>query len=104
MTDTAGTPALPPVAATAPEQGTQAANARAMAAVPMPGQRGSMMRPTERPNEPVTAGLSTGPGPGPGPMGVTPLDRVRAAYSRLPSDQLRMVMETMERAEARGQT
>lgn len=31
---------------------------------PMPGGAGSLLRPTERPNEPVTAGMPIGPGPG----------------------------------------
>lgn len=30
-----------------------------------PGNSLNLMRPTERPNEPVTAGLPVGPGPGP---------------------------------------
>ena len=72
MTDTG--PALAGVEATAAEHGTKAANERALAALPMagpppvPGGRGGFLRPTERLNEPVTAGLSTGPGPGPSPM------------------------------------
>jgi hypothetical protein len=32
---------------------------------PVPGDAGDFLRPTERPNEPVTAGLPTGAGPGP---------------------------------------
>lgn len=39
---------------------------------PLPGELPDFLRPTERPDEPFTAGLSTGPGPGPeilGPMG-----------------------------------
>jgi hypothetical protein len=31
----------------------------------VPGDRGDWTRPTERPNEPLTTGLPTGPGPGP---------------------------------------
>lgn len=34
----------------------------------MQGRAGLLTRPTERPNEPITAGLSTGPGPGPSVM------------------------------------
>lgn len=41
--------------------------------LPTPGNRGPLLRPTERPNEPVTAGLPTGPGPGPEALG--PLSR-----------------------------
>ena len=40
---------------------------------PVPGARGPLLRPTERPDEPVTAGLPTGPGPGPEALG--PLSR-----------------------------
>lgn len=35
---------------------------------PVPGAQ-PLLRPTERPNEPVTAGLPTGPGPGPEALG-----------------------------------
>lgn len=34
---------------------------------PLPAPPGHFGRPTERPNEPVTAGLPIGPGPGPSP-------------------------------------
>lgn len=33
-------------------------------AQPVPGAAGPLLRPTERPNEPVTAGMPIGPGPG----------------------------------------
>lgn len=42
--------------------------------------------PTQRPNEPVTAGLSVGPGPGPealGPMPPAPMDPVRMAVQAM---------------------
>jgi len=42
--------------------------------------------PTNRPNEPVTAGLSLGPGPGPealGPMPPDPMDPVRQAVQAM---------------------
>jgi hypothetical protein len=35
---------------------------------PGPGELGLLHRPSDRPNEPVTAGVPTGPGPGPSPM------------------------------------
>lgn len=39
------------------------------APMPVPGGAGDLLRPTERPNEPVTAGLPMGPGPGPEALG-----------------------------------
>ncbi len=43
------------------------------APTPVPGGAGPFLRPTERPNEPVTAGMA--PGPGPGPEALGPLTR-----------------------------
>lgn len=40
---------------------------------PVPGAAGAFLRPTERPHEPVTAGMALGPGPGPEALG--PLTR-----------------------------
>ena len=36
---------------------------------PLPGAAGAFTRPTERPNEPIHAGMPTGPGPGPESLG-----------------------------------
>lgn len=35
------------------------------------GQTGILSQPTQRPSEPITAGLSRGPGPGPEALGIT---------------------------------
>lgn len=51
-----------PVAPTAPTGG--GGPAPGMPPI-MPGQFGGLTRPTERPLEPVTAGIKSGPGPGP---------------------------------------
>ena len=52
--------------------------------------------PTARPDEPVTAGLATGPGIGPAQMTPTPLPpevaTVQAAYAASPSPELRRTM------------
>ncbi len=100
MTDTG--PALRAVEATRPEQGTDAANERALEALPMqqtppvmPGARGPLTRPTERPNEPITAGLSTGPGPGPS-QSLTDLDRIKAIHRAHPSAGLRRMIEHLQ--------
>lgn len=60
-------PEASPVAAPAPQPVVQAAPQRPdlMAiAQQLRGQAGLLERPTQRPNEPVTAGLNMGPGPG----------------------------------------
>ncbi len=105
MTDTG--PALRAVEATRPEQGTAAANERALEALPMqqappvmPGARGPLTRPTERPNEPITAGLSTGPGPGPSGLRLSEPDQIRAIYRAHPSEGLRRLVEYLDRAGA----
>lgn len=56
--------------------------------------------PTQRPNEPVTAGVDVGPGPGPevlgGPRRDRTADLLRAAYDRYPSAHLRVMVQRLE--------
>lgn len=60
-------------------------------APPIPGQvvPGGLLGPTQRPNEPVTAGLPTGPGPGPEVLsanqggGLDPLTQAASALHQL---------------------
>lgn len=40
-----------------------------------PGGLGQLTAPTDRPGEPVTAGLASGPGPGPEALGQPPLQQ-----------------------------
>lgn len=58
------------------QYGQATAQAQAQQQVPMattpPGSMGAFSRPTERPGEPVTAGLPSGPGPGPEVLGSGP--------------------------------
>lgn len=68
-----------------------------------PGQLGNLMRPTERPAEPVTAGASFGPGPTPR-MEFMPvrnadpvLDELRAMYEMFPSDDLADMIDSYVR-------
>lgn len=52
----------------------------------MPGAGGPFMRPTDRPTEPVTAGLGVGAGPGPeaiAPMGQAPPGTLGQMLGRL---------------------
>ena len=46
---------------------------------PIPGSFGALDRPTERPDEPVTAGAPFGPGPGPAPVNPPSQDLVGMA-------------------------
>jgi hypothetical protein len=73
----------------------------------MPGSLGSFARPTERPNEPITAGVDYGAGPGSIEAGVNlvraerenAMDEIRAIYQAFPSEELGMLIqfyETME--------
>jgi len=66
------------------------------AARPVPGAGGDLLRPTERPNEPVTAGADFGAGPSAAEMGIMPrrvpqddvLETLRALYAMFPNDDL----------------
>lgn len=62
---------------------------------PVPGQSGPLTRPTERPQEPITAGAPFGPGRTPvapgyaGPRNADPvLAELRALYAAYPNDAL----------------
>lgn len=88
-----------PLPAAAPPPRPQPVTSRTSAAP------AAFMRPSERPDEPVTAGLPIGPGPGPevlrrGPqvaMPDDPVDRqLRALYSRYPYEGLRDLIEDLD--------
>lgn len=61
-----------------------------------PGTLGAFGRPTELPNEPITAGASFGPGPTPLQAGTLPrlstetavMEQLRAIYAAYPNDDL----------------
>jgi hypothetical protein len=84
---------------------------RAQQAVPMgsaptdtpprvtPGSLGAFNRPTERPDEPVTAGASFGPGRTPTTAFAPPIEdavvtELRALYSAYPSDELADMLDS----------
>jgi len=61
-----------------------------------PGELGAFNRPTERPTEPITAGVPIGPGPGPAGAGIptmlnpnrAAIEELRAIYELYPNDDL----------------
>lgn len=59
---------------------------------------GGLDRPTERPAEPFTSGLPTGPGPGPADTGgVNPvLDTLKAAYRIMQTDAIAALIEAAD--------
>ena len=69
----------------------------------MPGGLGALSRPTERPNEPVTAGASFGPGRTPGVQFVVPkesdpvLNELRGLYQAYPSPELADLLDSYVR-------
>ncbi len=75
---------------------------------PVPGEGGSLTRPTDRPQEPITAGAPFGAGPGPTaagiPINAAPMsgskqdliERVRAIYSMYPNPNLMSLMTVLE--------
>lgn len=67
---------------------------------PLPGELGDFLRATDRPNEPLTSGLASGPGPGPealaGSFMDTAADELRAIYLRFPTESLRELLEDLD--------
>jgi hypothetical protein len=66
-----------------------------------PGSMGPLNRPTERPDEPLTAGAPFGPGTTPqgmqymGPRNSDPiLDELRALYAQFPNDDLANMLDS----------
>lgn len=57
-----------------------------------------MNAPTQRPNEPLTHGLSTGPGGGPEAIGgqLDPATNLRRIYAQYPTEDLRALIEDMD--------
>lgn len=74
---------------------------------PVPGGAGDLLRPTERPDEPITAGADFGPGPSSMEAGIIPrrvpqdnvIDTLRALYAMFPDDDL---LEMLNRYGNRG--
>jgi hypothetical protein len=72
---------------------------------PDPGSLGGLLDPTARPDEPITAGLSSGAGPGPEVLqGQDPdadaVDRLRVLYQRTQSPALRRLLEAWDEPDA----
>lgn len=69
---------------------------------PIPGTLTPLDAPSERPGEPVTAGLPIGPGAGPEALGEVDdptIDELRAAYMLRPSEYLRELIELLDEDE-----
>lgn len=68
-----------------------------------PGSLGALDRPSERPNEPVTAGASFGPGPTPSVQFAVPknddpvLNELRGMYQAFPSEDLADLLDSYVR-------
>ena len=97
----AGTPVPSPAGPAPAAPGGAAAGAAAAPAGPMPGELTPLGAPSQRPGEPVTAGLPVGMGPGIEAMGGAleandPLLQLRAVYSRFPTEELRQLIEAAE--------
>jgi len=81
-------------------------NVSAPVARPVPGERGSLTRPTERPNEEITTGAPFGSGAGPQaqsplvgpPQGSQPdlIERVRAIASQYPNPNIMGLLRVLE--------
>ena len=77
--------------------------AQAQARRPMPGSLGDLTRPTDRPNEPITAGANFGAGPSavgagiPQPAGDNALEELRMIYQMFPNDDLADLIDSYSR-------
>lgn len=57
----------------------------------------SLFRDSERPGEPITAGLGIGPGAGPGmDMQLTTRDLLEAAFRKFPTTELRRMIDASD--------
>jgi hypothetical protein len=106
---------VPKMAATGQTYGEAGKQMASQSAVPMaapptenipqvqPGQMGNLLRPTERPSEPVTAGASFGPGPTPMTQFAVPrnndpvLNELRGLYQAFPSEELADMLDSYVR-------
>lgn len=87
-------PPSPPQAAAGPSQ---------PAGGPPPGGMGDFLRASERPGEPLTAGIASGAGPGPEALNMTgnpDRDELGAIYMQFPSEGLRQLLEAMDEDDA----
>lgn len=81
-----------PLPAAPPVQGTTPIPASGAAGFATPSDTPSLTDPTQRPDEPVEAGMPFGPGPGPeaGPAPMSDVEaRLRALYAAHPTPELR---------------
>lgn len=68
----------------------------------MPGQLTPLDAPSQRPDEPVTAGLAMGAGPGPEVLGLlagqqdSVAAELRAIYARFPTEEMRSLLESLD--------
>jgi len=64
----------------------------------LPGQLGPLNAPTQRPSEPITAGLNSGPGPGPEAVGMAQpqedptLAQLKGILARFPNQDLQALI------------
>lgn len=89
-----------------PAAGSQTAGVQARGGVPLasrlaPGDVPSLSDPSAYPDEPVTAGVPTGPGPGPeslavGAFGPESLSLLRMIYAQYPDEDIRRLIEQTE--------
>lgn len=98
-------PRQPIKAASGQGYGERKAQEDAQKQIPLPGSLGDFHRPTERPDEPLTAGMAGGAGPGPEALtAVTQtddaLEMLRALYRAKPYEDLRRLIERVERSGA----
>ena len=109
-TDLSGVKPPPVTAAPGQPYGVAGAQIAAQQAVPVapppttvtPQDLPPLSRPTDRPNEPVTAGMPIGPGPGPEvlpPLGNDNLNFLRGIYTQFPDEQVRDLIEALEAGE-----
>lgn len=91
--------AAPSALAPAPAQPAVSLEQALQAARQMTPPQGGLDRPSEQPDTPFTAGLTTGAGPGPEAVGgqIDPvLDYLKAAYKQMPTPAIAALIEAAQ--------
>lgn len=104
----AGATSPGPAAAPSPSAPPPSGGMPTLLSGPPPGLLTPLDAPTQRPDEPITAGMDVGPGPGRaalgqlGGIGEDVNAALRAIFSRYPNEDIRRVLEAVDTDDGSG--